>query len=179
MFDLGEVNLESLIAAVDRSGLTEVTITTADGELRISKAAPTASAATPVDPAPAAAVPVAPTGTASSGTSSPEPAEPAVPVAAAVAVAGAVDGPPPGHAHVRTPLLGVFYRAPEPGAPPFVEVGDHVEADQTVAIVEAMKVFTAVPAGVRGVVREILVADRDFVEFDQPILVVELEADAG
>lgn len=173
MFDLGEVNLESLIAAVDRSGLTEVTITTADGELRISKAAPAASTAAPA--APAAALPVA----ATSGAGTSEPAVTAAPVAAVVAAADTPEGPPPGHAHIRTPLLGVFYRAPEPGAPPFVEVGDRVEPDQTVAIVEAMKVFTAVPAGVHGVVREVLVADRDFVEFDQPILVVEIEADAG
>jgi acetyl-CoA carboxylase biotin carboxyl carrier protein len=71
---------------------------------------------------------------------------------------------------VRAPMVGTVYRSPEPGAPPFVEVGDEVSADATVCIVEAMKVFTAVAAGAAGVVEEIRVDTGDFVEFDQPLL---------
>ena len=70
-------------------------------------------------------------------------------------------------------MLGIFYRAPEPGAAPFVEVGGRVEVETTVAIIEAMKVFTAVQAGVAGTVRAVLVEDRDFVEHDQALFVVE------
>jgi acetyl-CoA carboxylase biotin carboxyl carrier protein len=67
-------------------------------------------------------------------------------------------------------MVGTVYRSPEPGAPPFVEVGHEVGADSTVCIVEAMKVFTAVAAGVAGVVEEVHVDTGDFVEFDQPLL---------
>ncbi len=60
---------------------------------------------------------------------------------------------------VRAPLPGVFYRAPKPGAPPFVDVGDHVEADTVVAILETMKLMNPVRAGTAGTVAEFAVAD--------------------
>ena len=60
---------------------------------------------------------------------------------------------------VRAPLPGVFYRAPKPGAPPFVDVGDHVEADTVVAILETMKLMNPVRAGTAGTVADFAVAD--------------------
>jgi acetyl-CoA carboxylase biotin carboxyl carrier protein len=71
---------------------------------------------------------------------------------------------------VAAPLLGTFYRAPKPGAPPFVEIGSMVEADTVVAIIEVMKLMNTVRAGVRGAVSEILVADGALVEYGQAIL---------
>jgi acetyl-CoA carboxylase biotin carboxyl carrier protein len=68
---------------------------------------------------------------------------------------------------ITAPVLGRFYAQPEPGAPPFVSVGSEVTADTTVAIIEVMKMFNAVPAGLRGVITEICVQDAQFVEYGQ------------
>jgi acetyl-CoA carboxylase biotin carboxyl carrier protein len=68
------------------------------------------------------------------------------------------------------PLLGTFYRAPKPGAPPFVEVGAAVEADTIVGIIEVMKLMNTVRAGVRGTVTEVLAADGALVEFGEILL---------
>lgn len=71
---------------------------------------------------------------------------------------------------VVAPLLGTFYRAPKPGAPPFVEVGATVEEDTVVAIIEVMKLMNTVRAGVRGKVVEILPVDGALVEYGEPLL---------
>ena len=74
---------------------------------------------------------------------------------------------------VRSPMVGTFYRAPEPGAAPFVDVGQAVAPDTTVCIIEVMKLMTSLPAGLRGRVAEILVADGEAVEHGQPLIVLE------
>jgi len=74
---------------------------------------------------------------------------------------------------VRPPLLGTFYRAPQPGAPPFVEVGAAVEEDTVVGIVETMKMMTPVHAGVRGTVVEFRTGNGEFAEKDAVLCVVE------
>ncbi|MFB4262800.1 acetyl-CoA carboxylase biotin carboxyl carrier protein [Nonomuraea sp. GTA35] len=84
---------------------------------------------------------------------------------------------PSGHV-VRAELVGTFYRQPEPGAKPFVEVGDLVEPDQQVAIVEAMKLMNPVVADVGGRVTQILAGDAEGVEYDQPLIVIEPDVDA-
>lgn len=71
---------------------------------------------------------------------------------------------------VTAPSVGTLYHAPRPDLPAYVSVGSAVEADTTVGLIEAMKVFTAVSAGVSGVVAEILVANNEFVEYGQPLL---------
>jgi acetyl-CoA carboxylase biotin carboxyl carrier protein len=73
-------------------------------------------------------------------------------------------------ADVPAPLLGTFYRAPKPGAPPFVEVGSTVQEDTVVAIIEVMKLMNTVRAGVAGTVSEILAQDGALVEYGDPIL---------
>ena len=77
-----------------------------------------------------------------------------------------------GHA-LRSPMVGVAYLAPEPGAKPFVNIGDTVKVGDTVALVEAMKTFNPIKSDVDGVVKEILVSDGAAVEFDTPIIVIE------
>ena len=72
-----------------------------------------------------------------------------------------------------SPLVGTFYRAAQPGAKPFVEVGDVVEAGQTVAIVEAMKIMNQVTSEHGGRVAEILVGDGEWVEFHQVLMYLE------
>ncbi len=74
---------------------------------------------------------------------------------------------------VRSPMVGTFYRAPAPGAAPFVEVGQAVQPDATVCIIEVMKLMNSIVAGVRGVIREILVGDAEAVEYGQPLVVLE------
>ena len=74
---------------------------------------------------------------------------------------------------LKSPMVGVAYLAPEPGAKPFVKVGGTVHIGDTVALVEAMKTFNPIKADVDGVVKKILVADGAAVEFDQPLIVIE------
>lgn len=74
---------------------------------------------------------------------------------------------------VTAPLVGTFYGAPEPGAKPFVEVGDVVEPGQEVGIIEAMKIMNRIVSDVSGKVAEIVVNDGDMVEFGQKLMLVE------
>ena len=74
---------------------------------------------------------------------------------------------------LKSPMVGVVYLAPEPGAKPFVHVGDTVKVGDTLALVEAMKTFNPVKSDIDGVVKEILVSDGGAVEFDTPIIVIE------
>jgi acetyl-CoA carboxylase biotin carboxyl carrier protein len=74
---------------------------------------------------------------------------------------------------VKAPIVGVFYAAPEPGAEAFIKVGDKVGSDTTVGLIEVMKIFNAVPAGIKGKVVEVCVEDSELVEFGQPLFMVE------
>jgi len=76
----------------------------------------------------------------------------------------------PGLAEVISPLLGIFYRAPKPGEPPFVEVGSQVAEDTVIGIIEVMKLMNSVRAGARGEVVEILAENGALVEFDEILL---------
>ena len=78
-----------------------------------------------------------------------------------------------GYLPIKAPMLGTFYKAPKPGAPPFVEVGQLVGKDDTVCIIEVMKLFNTVKAGVRGRIVEILVEDAEMVEYQQTLFLVE------
>jgi len=82
----------------------------------------------------------------------------------------------PGLAEVTSPLLGIFYRAPKPGEPPFVEVGAKVNEDTVVGIIEVMKLMNSVHAGVKGEVVEILAANGTLVEYGEVLLRVRPEA---
>ncbi|ATO12820.1 acetyl-CoA carboxylase, biotin carboxyl carrier protein [Micromonospora sp. WMMA2032] len=96
-------------------------------------------------------------------------ADPAAsPVGPAAQAAPATD-----RATVRSPVVGTFYRAPEPGAMPFVAVGDLVRPGQVIGIVEAMKLMNEVTAGQAGRVAEVLVEDGKPVEYDQPLIALD------
>ncbi|ODT99965.1 MAG: hypothetical protein ABS81_24785 [Pseudonocardia sp. SCN 72-86] len=102
----------------------------------------------------------------------------AAPVSAPVAVPQPVAPVPPpstnvGGVEITAPTMGIFYARPEPGKPPFVAIGDVVEETTTVALVEVMKTFHSVAAGVRGTVVEIAVSDTDFVEFGAVLMRVD------
>lgn len=76
---------------------------------------------------------------------------------------------------VRAPMLGTFYRSPAPGEPPFVELGQQVKGNDTVCLIEVMKLFSSIKAGVDGVVKQILPANGELVEFKQLLLVIEMD----
>ena len=119
---------------------------------------------------------------------SPQPPAAAAPAGIPAAVAAVVAPHPPAQAVTKedpaqegtvtivAPLMGRFYAKPEPGAAPFVSVGAEVNADTTVGLIEVMKVFTAVPAGVSGVVTEICVQDTEFIEYGHVLFRVRLAA---
>ena len=80
---------------------------------------------------------------------------------------------PEGMAAITAPLLGTFYVAPEPGAPPFVKVGQQITEDTTVGLIEVMKVFNSVRATVKGTIVEVVAQNGQFVEFGQPLFIVK------
>lgn len=80
---------------------------------------------------------------------------------------------------IVAPLMGRFYAKPEPGAAPFVSVGTEVNADSTVGLIEVMKVFTAVRAGVSGIVTEICAQDTEFIEYGHILFRVRLAPTAS
>jgi acetyl-CoA carboxylase biotin carboxyl carrier protein len=102
----------------------------------------------------------------------PEPAPRASAVARTQAAQTGAPGAasPAGLAEVRAPLLGTFYRAPKPGAAPFVEVGTQVQPDTVVGIIEVMKLMNSVAAGQRGEVAEIFAGDGQFVEYGELLM---------
>jgi biotin carboxyl carrier protein len=78
-----------------------------------------------------------------------------------------------GRVPIPAPMLGTFYRAEAPGKPPFVEVGDRVEPDTIVCIIEVMKMMNSVPAGVAGTVTEVVADNAQLVEYGEPLFRVE------
>jgi acetyl-CoA carboxylase biotin carboxyl carrier protein len=96
--------------------------------------------------------------------------EDAAPAAAVAATEAAVVAEAEGIVAIRSPLPGTFYRAPQPGAPAFVNVGDRVEPDTVIAIVETMKLMTSVPAGCAGVIEEIVVENARLVEAEAVLM---------
>ena len=85
------------------------------------------------------------------------------------AAAGATAGEPPSGHRVTAPSVGLFWRSPKPGAPPFVEVGDEVGPDDTVCIVEVMKLMNHVRAGTAGTVRAVHPENGQMVEHGDPL----------
>jgi acetyl-CoA carboxylase biotin carboxyl carrier protein len=95
---------------------------------------------------------------------------PATRQVAAAAASPAVTAPEADALAVPAPLLGIFYRAPKPGEPPFVEVGDKVQPDTIIGIIEVMKLMNTVRAGAAGEVLAISASNGDLVEYGQAIL---------
>lgn len=124
------------------------------------------------DTAEAPPAPAAPAGAATHAGQSPPPAHAPVQKAKVVKAAEL----PPGMTAIKAPMVGTFYRAPAPGAPPFTDVGRKVTADSVVCIIEVMKLMSSISAGVSGTVREIRVADSEPVQFGQVLIVIEVDA---
>jgi acetyl-CoA carboxylase biotin carboxyl carrier protein len=141
--------IKKLIELVEESGINELEISEGEESVRISRGGTVMQAAPMVQQAAApAAAPVAPS------------AEPAAPAAIS------------GHV-VRSPMVGTFYASASPDAPAFVEVGQHVNAGDTLCILEAMKMMNQIEADKSGVIKEILANNEDAIEFDQPLFIIE------
>ncbi|MBP0591877.1 acetyl-CoA carboxylase biotin carboxyl carrier protein [Paraburkholderia sp. LEh10] len=151
--------LKTLIDLVSESGISELEVTEGEGKVRIVKNAPPVYVQQPGNFAPQfSSTASAPAVHASEA---PAVAAPATPAAAA----------PQGHV-VTSPMVGTFYRAPSPGADPFVQVGDSVKEGQTICIIEAMKLLNEIESDQAGVIKEILVENGQAVEYGQPLFVI-------
>ncbi len=167
--------IRALAALLNENDLTELEVDREYGEsdrlsVRVSRAAPPPAAplAAPAPLAPAALAPAAPLAPAASA------APPAPDGAAGNAGEEADAADPANHpGAVTSPMVGTVYLAPEPGAAPFVTLGDKVSEGDTLLIVEAMKTMNHIPAPKSGTVKRILVADGDPVEFGAPLMIVE------
>ncbi len=147
--------VKKLIDLVQESGIAELEITEGEERVRISRggqmpAGPTYVAMPQSMPAAPAAAPA-----------------PAAAAPAAAPAAAAVEG----HV-VKSPMVGTFYRAASPGAKAFVEVGDRVNAGDTLCIIEAMKLLNEIEADKAGVIKAILVENGQPVEFGQPLFII-------
>jgi acetyl-CoA carboxylase biotin carboxyl carrier protein len=152
--------LDALLDAFEDSDWEEMAVSIGGDTLQVSRGGslPPPAAAAP-DPPAAVAAPGPPPVREDAPPANPSEASPP-----AVAAAGVP---------VTSPTVGLFWRAPAPGSPPFVEVGSRVEEGDTVGIVEVMKLMNHVSAELAGTVTEILVANGDPVEFGQPLVRIE------
>lgn len=149
--------LKTLIELVETSGIAELEIQEGEERVRITRSAPPTAATTTTNvQLPMGASLVAPAGM---GTPAGQ-AAPALP-----------PEEPEGHL-VKSPMVGTFYRAASPGAKSFVEVGDSVQAGDTLCIIEAMKLMNEIESDKTGVVKQILVENGQPVEFGQPLVVI-------
>ena len=166
--DLGQ--LERLFSFMSEHGLEEFEYAHGDLRIRLKKAAPQPAAA------PVLALPVAQPAppqviVAQVPPSAPQAAAHAAPAPAPAAPAATA---PAADEHIiKSPIVGTFYAGASPEAGPFVRVGDHVEAGQTVCIIEAMKLMNELEAEVGGRITKILVENGQPVEFGQAIMLVE------
>lgn len=154
-------DIQELIDFISKTGLEEVNIETEEFKIKVKRssdapqiieqaARPQVSA-----PAPAAA-----------------PAASPAPVAAAPAPAAAVETNK-NYVEIKSPMIGTFYRMPNPESPAFVQIGDKVTAGQVVCIVEAMKLFNEIESEVSGTIVKVLVENANPVEYDQPLFLVD------
>jgi acetyl-CoA carboxylase biotin carboxyl carrier protein len=164
--------LRALIAVVDESGIDSLEIARAGTRIRISKSP--AVVAGPAVAAPVAPV-AAPVITAQAGGAAAPPATGVAEAAPAAPAAPAEAAPAPARelVEVKSPMVGTFYAAPAPEAPPYVEVGSTVTKGQTLCILEAMKLMNELESEVDGIVREILVENAEPVEYGQVLFRIE------
>jgi acetyl-CoA carboxylase biotin carboxyl carrier protein len=160
-------DLEALMREFAASGLAELHVKTGEFDLFLSKdpnaAAPGAGAAQTTSPRPASQ-PGSSQAAAPSSTPPAAAAAPVTPVSAEL---------PSGCIAVRAPYLGTFYRAPKPGEPNFVEIGDAIEVGRDLCLVEVMKLFTAVRADTAGTVRAVYAVDGQMVEEGQLLFALD------
>ena len=149
--------LKKLIDLVQESGISELEITEGEEKVRINRTGPAAPAnLMAMQPAPAIAVPTATAVAATGGAATQQ-----------VEATDETDG----HT-VKSPMVGIFYRAASPGAEPFAQVGQKVSTGDTLCIIEAMKLLNEIEADGEGIIKTILVDNGQPVEYGQPLFVI-------
>jgi acetyl-CoA carboxylase biotin carboxyl carrier protein len=152
--------IQELIEFIAQTGLDEVNIETESFKLNVKKNSGVVKTVQEIAPAPVI-IPVAPQLTATAPADS-------------VPVKPAAQGPDTSkYITVKSPMIGTFYKTPNPDSPPFVNVGDTISPGQTVCIIEAMKLFNEIESEVSGKVVKILVENASPVEYDQPLFLVD------
>ena len=141
--------IRDLALLLDETNLSEIELEKDDFRIRVARQLHVEAPITMAAPAPAPAAAPAP--------------------ASAAAPADLASHP----GTITSPMVGTAYLAPEPGARPFVQVGDQVTEGQTIMIVEAMKTMNHIPATKAGIVKQVLVDDAQPVEFGEPLIIVE------
>lgn len=153
VFDVERIR--RLVELMKEHDLNEIDLRESRHRIRIQRGATVQYAAAPAYAPPPATAPA--------------PAPTSAPIGGGKSVA--MDGP--GITVIKSPMVGTFYTRANPKANPFVKVGDRVDTNTTVCIVEAMKVFNEIPAEVRGTIVAVLVEDGEAVEFDKPLFKVD------
>lgn len=146
--------IRQLALLLNETDLTEIEVEQDSARIRVARTPATVTHAAQVAaPAPVMAAPLA--------------AAPGEPVAKASPTADAAGGEA-----IRSPMVGTAYLSAEPGSPPYIKVGDTITEGQTLLIVEAMKTMNQIPATASGVVKEILVSDKQPVEYGEPLVIL-------
>src|SRR5689334_12804711 len=163
--ELSEDDVLHILKLIDESKFDYFQLEVGELKITVSKGDPIPIAGT-MQPAAVSASP------------NPAPAPAAAPKVAPVTAATALPSAKPaaipeGMLPIIAPLLGTFYVAPEPGAPPFVKVGQQITEDTTVGLIEVMKVFNSVRATVGGTIVEVVAQSGQFVEFGQALFIVK------
>lgn len=150
--------LKKLIDLVEESGIAEIEVTEGEEKVRITRTQANAQPAMFAPPPMAFAAPAT---------------QPAAAPAVQSAAAPATEQPQASGHTMTSPMVGTFYRKPSPASPAFVEVGQKVNAGDTVCIIEAMKLMNEIEADVSGTIKAILVNDGEPVEYGAPLFVIE------
>ena len=155
--ELSEDDVLHILKLIDESKFDYFQLEVGELKITVSKGEPLPIGA-PAQPVTISAAPAA------APLAAPKPAVAPAPKAATI---------PVGHVAITAPILGTFYVAPEPGAPPFVQLGQQVTEDTTCGLIEVMKVFNSVRAGVKGTIVEVVAPNGGFVEFGQTLFIVK------
>lgn len=155
--------LAKIIENLEQSTFDYLELQVGDMKVTIGKGAVPAAAAAPAYAAPATPAYVPPPA-AQTALAAHAPAPAAAPQPRR---SPAVGPTPAGMIDIKSEIMGMYYAQPEPGAAPFVSVGSEVKEDTTICLIEVMKTFNAIPAGVRGVITEICAENAQLVEYGQ------------
>jgi acetyl-CoA carboxylase biotin carboxyl carrier protein len=158
--ELTEDDVLHILKLIDESKFDYFQLEVGELKITVSKGEPIPLTSAPQN------ISVAPASAASAAKPASSPAAPTAQAAKPVAI-------PEGMRPITAPLLGTFYVAPEPGAPPFVKVGQQITEDTTVGLIEVMKVFSSVRATVAGTIVEVVAQNGQFVEFGQALFIVK------
>lgn len=163
--ELSQDDVFKIIRIIEESGYDEVRLEVGDFKMHVQKHA--YGGVTSAEPVPGPRE-------ASRSLAADTARRAAAPVVAAPAVSKSVpeEQLPEGAVVVRAPMLGIFYRSPSPGEKPFVDVGAKVTPEDTICLVEVMKLFNSIKASTAGTVMKILAEDAAMVEYGQPLMVI-------